>query len=97
MMNTQSRRNFLKISAAGAIGLTALGSFTLKPDASSRKKFGVGLQLYTIRDAMTADALGTLKKFPIWAIRTLNLLIIQMGSFINMLQKSLRKLYLILG
>lgn len=57
-----NRRDFLKISAAGAIGLTILGPSACKPAAIDRKSFGVGLQLYTIRDAMTADPAGTLKK-----------------------------------
>ena len=57
-----NRRDFLKISAAGAIGLTILGPSACKPAAIDRKSYGVGLQLYTIRDAMTADPAGTLKK-----------------------------------
>ena len=61
-MRTHNRRDFLKISAAGAIGLTVLSPLACTPKAIDRKSFGVGLQLYTIRDAMTADALGSLKK-----------------------------------
>ncbi|MBW8332561.1 MAG: sugar phosphate isomerase/epimerase [Prolixibacteraceae bacterium] len=57
-----NRREFLKISAAGAIGLAVLGPIGCKPAAVDRKSFGVGIQLYTLRDAMTADALGSLKK-----------------------------------
>lgn len=68
MRTEQKRRDFLKISAAGALGVMVLGTSACKPGAKpvavapDRKSFGVGLQLYTIRDAMTADALGTLKK-----------------------------------
>jgi sugar phosphate isomerase/epimerase len=40
------------------LGATGCGTAST-PD---RKSYGVGLQLYTIRDAMSADALGTLKK-----------------------------------
>lgn len=96
-MNTQSRRNFLKISAAGAIGLTALGSFTLKPDASTRKKFGVGLQLYTIRDAMTADALGTLKKVSDIGYKNLELANYSNGKFYNYAPKEFKKIVSDLG
>jgi sugar phosphate isomerase/epimerase len=68
MRTDQKRRDFLKISAAGALGVVVLGTSACKPvakpvaTAPDRKSFGVGLQLYTIRDAMTADALGSLKK-----------------------------------
>ena len=71
MKNVQ-RRDFLKISAAGALGVFALNQMSCKPGTKQaaqtavqqvdRKSFGVGIQLYTIRDAMTADAAGTLKK-----------------------------------
>jgi sugar phosphate isomerase/epimerase len=72
MKKNQKRRDFLKISAAGAAGVLALGTYACKtgtkkstpaePEVIDRKTFGVGIQLYTIRDAMTADVPGTLKK-----------------------------------
>jgi sugar phosphate isomerase/epimerase len=69
MKTNQKRRDFLKISTAGALGVMALGPMACKPGAKQaaavavdKKSFGVGLQLYTIRDAMTADVLGSLKK-----------------------------------
>jgi len=76
MKNLKDRREFLKVSAAGAVGLVAMGSYACKsggnksteqeqePETKSvdRKSFGVGVQLYSIRDAMTADVLGSLKK-----------------------------------
>jgi len=60
MKNVQKRRDFLRISAAGALGVAALGPMACKPGAKKttqaepvdRKSFGVGLQLYSIRDAM---------------------------------------------
>lgn len=59
----QNRRNFLKISAAGSVGMMVLGATGCATAAApDRKSYGVGLQLYTIRDAMSADILGTLKK-----------------------------------
>jgi sugar phosphate isomerase/epimerase len=55
-----SRRNFLKIS-----GALAVGSFFI-PDiarAASRKSVkDIGLQLYTVRNEMLQDNVGTLKK-----------------------------------
>lgn len=58
----KSRRDFLKISAAGSVGMMILGSAGCKPAIVDRKTFGVGIQLYTLRDAMAADVAGTLKK-----------------------------------
>lgn len=59
----QKRRDFLKISAAGVLGAVALGPMACSSGAgNSRKSYGVGLQLYTIRDAMADDVLGSLQK-----------------------------------
>lgn len=59
----QNRREFLKISAAGSISMMLFGATGCKSSvAVDRKSFGVGIQLYTIRDAMSADVPGTLKK-----------------------------------
>ena len=57
-----NRRDFLKISAAGSIGMMMLGAAGCKPVIKDRKSYGVGIQLYSIRDAMSADVPGTLKK-----------------------------------
>jgi sugar phosphate isomerase/epimerase len=70
MKTNQSRREFLKVSAAGALGAFTLSSFADKTndmpvfDTSKAKarSFGIGLQLYTIRDAMATDVPGSLKK-----------------------------------
>ena len=63
MKTTRNRRDFLKVSAAGALGMMILNPLTGKPaTAINRKKFGVGLQLYTIRDAMADDTVGSLQK-----------------------------------
>jgi len=63
MKTSQNRRDFLKISAASALGIVALGPQACSTAASDDKKsFGVGLQLYSIRDAMAEDVPGSLKK-----------------------------------
>ena len=69
MKTKQSRREFLKVSS-GALGAFILLPGTLKSGRMSApaaglkdpKKFGIGLQLYTIRDAMGIDVKGSLKK-----------------------------------
>lgn len=63
MKTSQNRRGFLKTSAAGALGVMALGPLGCTSAAAVDKKgLGVGLQLYSIRDAMDLDVPGSLKK-----------------------------------
>jgi len=57
MKTNRSRRDFLKVSAAAAVGAVLLPQYACKP-----KLPGIGLQLYTIRDAMGTDVPGSLKK-----------------------------------
>jgi len=57
MKNLHSRRNFVKLAAAGTAG-----AFLFSNYSCSKKIPGIGLQLYTIRDAMTTDPAGSLKK-----------------------------------
>jgi sugar phosphate isomerase/epimerase len=70
MNSKQSRRDFLRMSATGALGAVLISKSNLKDipasftdsSAADLKSFGIGLQLYTIRDAMGKDAPGSLKK-----------------------------------
>ena len=70
MKANRSRRDFLKVSAAGALGALVFSQYSCKnaskkaqtSDVIDPKTFGIGLQLYSIRDAMAADVPGSLKK-----------------------------------
>jgi sugar phosphate isomerase/epimerase len=70
MKNQQSRRDFLRMSLTGALGaivisksdMKSLTTNVLNSGVADPKTFGVGLQLYTVRDAMQKDVPGTLKK-----------------------------------
>ena len=63
MKTIQNRREFLKVTAASTLGMMVLSPFGCSSGVQSdRRKFGVGLQLYTIRDAMASDVPGSLKK-----------------------------------
>jgi len=70
MKTKQSRRDFLKLSATGALGAFVISKSSLKKfvtpgsdkTADDLRKFGIGLQLYTIREAMGKDVPGSLKK-----------------------------------
>src|ERR1700744_1285763 len=54
-----SRRNFIKTSAVFVAGASLMPREIF---ASQKKLIRLGLQLYTVRDAMHTDPAGTLKK-----------------------------------
>lgn len=97
MTKFNNRREFLKISAAGALGLTVLGPLACAPKAVDRKSFGVGLQLYTIRDAMAADVLGSLKKVSDLGFKNLELASYSDGKFYGYAPKEFKKIVSDLG
>lgn len=82
MKTLQNRRKFLRTSAAGALGMMALSPLACSPGAATDKKsFGVGLQLYTIRDAMDADVQGSLQKLSDLGYKNLELASYSDGKF----------------
>lgn len=93
----QNRRDFLKISAAGSVGALLLGSAACKPTVVDRKSFGVGLQLYSIRDAMSADVPGTLKKVSDIGYKNLELASYADGKFYGMSPSEFKKMINDLG
>jgi len=92
MKDLQSRRDFFKLSATGAIGLMALGSYGFKAPAVNKKSFGVGIQLYTLRDAMAADVIGTLKKVSDLGYKNLELANYADGKFYGFTPKEIKKI-----
>jgi sugar phosphate isomerase/epimerase len=105
MSLNRKRRDFLKISAAGAMGVVALGPMACKPKAKQtpaavevdKKSFGVGLQLYTIRDAMAADALGSLKKISDMGYKNVELADYSNGMFYGYTPAEFKKIVNDLG
>ena len=94
----QNRRKFLQISAAGSVGMMLLGTAGCKQAvAVDRKTFGVGLQLYTIRDAMAADALGSLKKLSDLGYKNLELAGYADGKFYGFTPAEFKKIVNDLG
>ncbi|WP_167604950.1 TIM barrel protein [Maribellus sediminis] len=93
----KTRRSFLKISAAGAVGAMALGPMACTSAAVDKKSFGVGLQLYTIRDAIANDLQGSLKKVSDLGYRNLEMASYADGKFYGMAPKEFRKLVEDLG
>jgi len=71
MITSRSRRDFLKVFTASAVGALFLSLYSCKNTGKKASEsdalvdpgtFGIGLQLYTIRDAMAEDVPGSLKK-----------------------------------
>lgn len=93
----QNRRKFLQISAAGSVGMMLLGAAGCKPAVVDRKTFGVGLQLYTIRDAMSGDALGSLKKISDLGYKNLELAGYADGKFYGFAPAEFKKIVTDLG
>lgn len=97
MATNQTRRDFFKISVAGALGIMLLGPMACKTAVTKRKSFGVGLQLYSIRDAMNADVLGSLQKVSDLGYKNLELANYSNGLFYGYAPKEFKKMVNDLG
>ena len=97
MRNLKSRRDFMKISAVGTLGIIALNPLACASGTPDRKSFGVGLQLYTIRDAMAADTVGTLKKVSEMGYKNMELAGYSGGKFYGFTAKEFKKIVTDLG
>jgi sugar phosphate isomerase/epimerase len=97
MSTKHNRRDFFKLSAGAALGLAVLGQYGCAPVAPNRKSFGVGIQLYTCRDAMAADVPGTLKKLSDMGYKNLELANYADGKFYGFAPKEFKKMVNDLG
>ena len=93
----KNRRDFLKISAAGMLGAVALSPLACQTAATDRKSYGVGLQLYTIRDAIAEDLMGSLKKVSDMGYKNLELADYANGQFYGYAPKEFKKIVNDLG
>jgi len=94
----QNRREFLKISTAGSLSMMLLGAAGCASGVGkSKKNYGVGIQLYTIRDAMSADILGTLKKVSAIGYKNLELAGYSNGKFYGYSPVEFKKIIADLG
>ncbi len=66
MKAKHTRRDFIRLTASGTLGMLVLSNYSCKTAALAGgrdpKSFGIGLQLYTIRDAMNIDVPGSLRQ-----------------------------------
>ena len=93
----QNRRDFFKVAAVGSAGIMLLGPTACAPAAVDRKSFGVGLQLYSIRDAMAADVQGTLKKISDMGYKNVELASYSDGKFYGFAPSEFKKIVSDLG
>jgi len=93
----KTRRDFLKISAAGAVGTMVLGTTACASKTVDKKSFGVGLQLYSIRDAIASDLTGSLKKVADMGYKYVELAGYSNGKFYGKTPKEFKKLVNDLG
>lgn len=85
-----NRRDFIKASSVSAVGLMTL-PYCSSP-ASTKESIGVGLQLYTIRDAIAADLEGSLEKVAELGYVNLELANYSNGMFYGMSPKDFKQL-----
>ena len=105
MKTKQSRRDFLRVSATGALGAFVISKSDWKtigtPVSDSKavdpKTFGIGLQLYTIGDAMGKDVPGSLKKVSDIGFKYLELASYSNGKFYGYLPGEFKKMINDLG
>lgn len=93
MKKSQSRREFLKLSAAGTMGAILVSQYGCGKAALP----GIGLQLYTIRDAMMADVPGSLKKVADFGYKYVELADYANGKFYGFEPAEFKKLVSGLG
>lgn len=92
--NMQTRRSFVKVT-----GTLALGSL-LMPGilrAGEKKTKKIGLQLYTVRNEMLADATGTLKKLAAIGYKEIESAKSQKGSYYGLTPKEIKTITADLG
>src|SRR5665811_1880951 len=100
MKTKQSRRDFLRLSATGALGALVISKRDWKTIGAAAsdsavvdpKTFGIGLQLYTIRDAMAKDVPGSLKKVSDIGYKYLELASYSNGKFYGYLPGEFKKM-----
>jgi sugar phosphate isomerase/epimerase len=100
MKTKQSRREFLRLSGTGALGAIVIlknnwetvGKPTSEVIVADPKTFGIGLQLYTIRDAMGKDVPGSLKMVSDIGYKYLELASYENGKFYGYLPADFKKM-----
>jgi sugar phosphate isomerase/epimerase len=92
MNNNQNRREFLKTATFASLGAIALSRTSFATSVFAGKGYPeVGIQLYTVRDAMTADPKGALAKVAKLGYKNLELAGYSNGKFYGMEPNEFKK------
>lgn len=86
----QTRRNFIKHAANITLGTMALQSFSAVAPEPLLKKIGV--QLYTFREAMNTDPVGTLKKIASLGIKEIETARSNKGNYYGLKPSEMQKI-----
>ena len=88
-----TRRDFLKHSGTLAVGSVLLSSFDMK----GKKTTNPGIQLYTVRKEMLADATGTLKQLAALGIKQIESASSEKGHYYGLTAAEMKKICADLG
>src|ERR1700761_3806596 len=94
-MKNNNRRDFLKTSAVMAAGSLFLPKLVRSSPATRVKD--IGIQLYTVRTEMAADAVGTLKRLANIGFKELESARSDKGNYYGLKPKEIRKITQDLG
>ncbi len=99
MKTKQTRRDFIRLTTAGALGAVVLSNYSCKNKGTTAaasvvdpKSFGIGIQLYTLRDALAADVSGSLKRISDLGYKYLELADYADGKFYGYAPADFKKL-----
>lgn len=87
----KSRRSFLKETAFAGAGALILPGFIHKGERTAKLK-NVGVQLYSVRKEMTADATGTLKKLGQIGYQEIESAQSEKGNYYGLAPKEIKKI-----
>jgi sugar phosphate isomerase/epimerase len=87
----KSRRSFLKETAFAGVGALILPGFIKMPEAAPRLK-KVGVQLYSVRKEMMADATGTLNKLGQFGYQEIESAQSEKGNYYGLAPKEIKKI-----
>lgn len=93
-MNSNTRRNFLKTSGAFALGSVLIPEFLR---AQNKPGKNIGLQLYTVRKEMLADAAGTLAQLAKIGYKEIESAKSEKGNYYGLSPKDVKKITTDLG
>jgi sugar phosphate isomerase/epimerase len=98
MNDTKNRRDFLKVLTIGSVGALALSKTSIASSLFAGYKYpAVGIQLYTVRDALNANAVEALKKVAQLGYKNLELAGYSNGKFYGMEPSEFKKVVSDLG